>query len=154
MTNPSPKTILLAIADTNLGALLEKSALRPAGYEVTLVAERQAAELLIRASPMRCWWGRRSKIATVWVADSLLNSTQLIHYFIANKPTETGQKSPAGRFYRLSRCPVAPTMLAAVGGQHNAAINLKNGLKWARRGAKSCAGASTVWKPCSGSAAL
>jgi len=50
MSNPSPTTILLALADTDLGTLLEKSTLRPAGLEVTLVAERQAAELLVRAS--------------------------------------------------------------------------------------------------------
>ena len=50
MTNSSQKLILLAVADSTLGTMLEKSTLRPAGYEVTLVAERQAAELLIRAS--------------------------------------------------------------------------------------------------------
>jgi len=46
----SKTTLLLVLADPNLATLLEKSILSPAGYEVTIVAERGAVETLVNAS--------------------------------------------------------------------------------------------------------
>ncbi|MBN2147101.1 MAG: GAF domain-containing protein [Anaerolineales bacterium] len=43
------KNILIILADSNLGTLLEQAALRPAGHDVTLVAEGQTALTLIKA---------------------------------------------------------------------------------------------------------
>ena len=43
--------LLLVVSDAGFGTLLEKSTLRPAGYEVTLVAERDAVETLVKANP-------------------------------------------------------------------------------------------------------
>jgi len=45
------QNILLILADPNLGLQIENSTLRPAGYEVTLVAECQTAEFLIKSNP-------------------------------------------------------------------------------------------------------
>lgn len=45
------ENILLLLSDPNVGAMLERGALRPAGYEVTIVLEREVAEQLIKSSP-------------------------------------------------------------------------------------------------------
>ena len=43
--------ILLILADPKIAELLERSILRPAGYEVTLVSEKSAAESLVKVIP-------------------------------------------------------------------------------------------------------
>ena len=43
--------ILLVLADPKIAELLERSILRPAGYEVTLVSEKSTAESLVKVIP-------------------------------------------------------------------------------------------------------
>jgi len=43
--------ILLILADPKIAELLERSILRPAGYEVTLISEKSAAESLVKVIP-------------------------------------------------------------------------------------------------------
>jgi len=45
------ENILLLLSEPNISAMLERAALRPVGYEVTIVAEREAAETLIKNTP-------------------------------------------------------------------------------------------------------
>lgn len=45
------ENILLLLSDPNVGTMLERGALHPAGYEVTIVLEREAAELLLKNTP-------------------------------------------------------------------------------------------------------
>ena len=45
------ENILLLLSDPNVGTMLERGALHPAGYEVTIVLEREAAELLFKEYP-------------------------------------------------------------------------------------------------------
>lgn len=45
------ENILLLVSDPKISVMLERGALRPAGYEVTIAAEREAAETLVKGSP-------------------------------------------------------------------------------------------------------
>ena len=45
------ENILLLLSEPNVSAMLENGALRPAGYEVTVVVEREVAEILIKNTP-------------------------------------------------------------------------------------------------------
>jgi two-component system NtrC family sensor kinase len=45
------ENILLVLSDTEMGNLLERAILRPAGYEVTLISEKSAAESLVKVIP-------------------------------------------------------------------------------------------------------
>ena len=45
------ENIFLLLSDPNVGTMLERGALRPAGYEVTIVQDGEAAEVLLKSSP-------------------------------------------------------------------------------------------------------
>ena len=45
------ENILLFLSDPNIGTMLERGALRPAGYEVTIVLESETAEILFKNTP-------------------------------------------------------------------------------------------------------
>lgn len=51
-TKPRPnENILVVVAESQLGHLLERSTLAPAGYQVTMIQDRRMAESVVKASP-------------------------------------------------------------------------------------------------------